>query len=92
MEPAAKKISNGKPGPKHNIEAMRQDYYARIAKLGGRCVIARTSADQDDLVDLPWRDAETGETVAHSGEYIMAYRAWRGRVLFAPWWRRPWVQ
>jgi gentisate 1,2-dioxygenase len=28
----AKKPDGGKPGPKHNIEAMRQDYYARIAK------------------------------------------------------------
>jgi gentisate 1,2-dioxygenase len=30
----AKKPDGGKPGPKHNIEAMRQDYYARIAKHG----------------------------------------------------------
>jgi gentisate 1,2-dioxygenase len=28
----ATKPGDGKPGPKHNIEAMRQDYYARIAK------------------------------------------------------------
>ncbi len=28
----AKKPSNGKPDPKHNIEAMREAYYARIAK------------------------------------------------------------
>src|SRR6202050_440302 len=29
---AAKKASNGKPGPKHNIEVMRQAFYDRIAK------------------------------------------------------------
>ncbi len=28
----AKKSSNGKPDPKHNIEAMREAYYERIAK------------------------------------------------------------
>ncbi len=28
----AKKTTNGKPGPKHNIEAARQDFYDRIAK------------------------------------------------------------
>ena len=30
----AKKPDGGKPGPKHNIEVMRQAYYARIAKHG----------------------------------------------------------
>ena len=30
----AKTAGNGKPGPKHNIEAMRQDYYARIDRHG----------------------------------------------------------
>jgi gentisate 1,2-dioxygenase len=29
---AAKKATNGKPGPKHNIEAMREAFYERIAK------------------------------------------------------------
>jgi gentisate 1,2-dioxygenase len=29
---AAKKTANGKPGPKHNIEAMREAFYERIAK------------------------------------------------------------
>jgi gentisate 1,2-dioxygenase len=28
----AKKVSNGKPGPKHNIEAMREAFYDRISK------------------------------------------------------------
>ena len=28
----AKKTANGKPGPKHNIEAMREAFYERIAK------------------------------------------------------------
>src|ERR1700726_4270710 len=28
----AKKMTNGKPGPKHNIEAVREAYYERIAK------------------------------------------------------------
>ena len=28
----AKKATNGKPGPKHNIEAVRESYYDRIAK------------------------------------------------------------
>src|SRR6202051_2288717 len=28
----AKKMTNGKPGPKHNIEAVREAYYQRIAK------------------------------------------------------------
>ncbi len=30
----AKTPANGQPDRKHNIDAMRQDYYARIAKLG----------------------------------------------------------
>jgi gentisate 1,2-dioxygenase len=29
---ATKKSGNGKPSPKHNIEAVRQAYYDRIAK------------------------------------------------------------
>jgi gentisate 1,2-dioxygenase len=29
---AAKKASNGKPGPKHNVEAVREEFYGRIAK------------------------------------------------------------
>ena len=28
----ARKSTNGKPGPKHNIEAIREAYYERIAK------------------------------------------------------------
>ena len=32
MAVAAAKKTNGKPGPKHNIEAIRQAYYERIAK------------------------------------------------------------
>jgi gentisate 1,2-dioxygenase len=32
MAVAAAKKTNGKPGPKHNIEAVRQAYYERIAK------------------------------------------------------------
>ena len=28
----ARKSTNGKPGPKHNIEAVREAYYERIAK------------------------------------------------------------
>jgi gentisate 1,2-dioxygenase len=29
---AAKKATNGKPSPKHNIEAVREAFYERIAK------------------------------------------------------------
>ena len=29
---AKKATTNGKPGPKHNIEAVRQAFYERIAK------------------------------------------------------------
>jgi len=32
MAVTAAKKTNGKPGPKHNIEAIRQAYYERIAK------------------------------------------------------------
>jgi len=28
----AKKVTNGKPSPKHNIEAVRDAFYERIAK------------------------------------------------------------
>ena len=28
----AKKATNGRPGPKHNIDAVREEYYQRIAK------------------------------------------------------------
>ena len=32
MAAAAAKKTNGKPDPKHNIEAVREAYYQRIAK------------------------------------------------------------
>jgi gentisate 1,2-dioxygenase len=81
----AKRPDTGTPGPKHNIEAMRQDYYARIAKHG----MAPLWTVMSDLVpDEPatrcqpviWHYDDVKSLVMESGSLITAEEAKR-RVL-----------
>jgi gentisate 1,2-dioxygenase len=81
----AKNPGSGKPGPKHNIEAMRQDYYARIAKLGMKplwTVMNSLIPDEPVTRCAPavWHFAEVKSLVMESGGLITAEEAKR-RVL-----------
>jgi gentisate 1,2-dioxygenase len=81
----ANKPENGKPGPKHNIEAMRQDYYARIAKHGMTplwTVMGSLIPDEPASRCAPaiWHFDDVKSLVMESGGLISAEEAKR-RVL-----------
>jgi gentisate 1,2-dioxygenase len=81
----AKKAGNGKPGPKHNIEAMRQDYYARIDRHGMKplwTVMSTLIHDEPQSRCAPavWHFDDVKTLVMESGGLISAEEAKR-RVL-----------
>jgi gentisate 1,2-dioxygenase len=81
----AKKAGNGKPGPKHNIEAMRQDYYARIDRHGMKplwTVMSSLIHDEPQSRCAPavWHFDDVKTLVMESGGLISAEEAKR-RVL-----------
>jgi gentisate 1,2-dioxygenase len=82
---AAKKPGNGKPGRTHNIEAMRRDYYARIAKHGMTplwTVMSSLIPDEPASRCAPvvWHFDDVKSLVMESGGLITAEEAKR-RVL-----------
>ncbi len=82
---AAKKPSNGKPDPTHNIEAMRQAYYERISKLDMAplwTVMSALVPDQPATRCLPviWHYNDVKSLVMESASLITAEEAKR-RVL-----------
>jgi gentisate 1,2-dioxygenase len=81
----AKTAGNGKPGPKHNIEAMRQDYYARIDRHGMKplwTVMSSLIHDEPQSRCAPavWHFDDVKTLVMESGGLISAEEAKR-RVL-----------
>src|SRR5580658_2133344 len=81
----AKTAGNGKPGPKHNIEAMRQDYYARIDRHGMKplwTVMSSLIHDEPQSRCAPaiWHFDDVKALVMESGGLISADEAKR-RVL-----------
>jgi gentisate 1,2-dioxygenase len=81
----AQKAGNGKPGPKHNIEAMRQDYYARIDRYGMKplwTVMSSLIHDEPQSRCAPaiWHFDDVKALVMESGGLISADEAKR-RVL-----------
>jgi gentisate 1,2-dioxygenase len=81
----ATKPGSGAPGPKHNIEAMRQDYYTRIAKLGMTPLWTKMSSliyDEPVSRCAPavWHFDDVKSLVMESGALITAEEAKR-RVL-----------
>jgi gentisate 1,2-dioxygenase len=81
----AKKAGNGKPGPKHNIEAMRQDYYARIDRHGMKPLWTVMSSlihdePQSRCAAAVWHFDDVKTLVMESGGLISAEEAKR-RVL-----------
>jgi gentisate 1,2-dioxygenase len=81
----AKKTSNGKPDPKHNIEAMREAYYERISKydmapLWKVMSSVVTKEPVTHCVPALWRFQDAKALVLESGPLISAEEAER-RVL-----------
>jgi gentisate 1,2-dioxygenase len=81
----ARKSSNGKPGPKHNIEAVRQAYYDRIAKhdmvpLWKRMQSVVTNEPVSRAAPVIWHFNDVKSLVLESGGLISAEEAKR-RVL-----------
>src|SRR6202161_1536205 len=81
----AKTAGNGKPGPKHNIEAMRQDYYARIDRHGMKPLWTAMSSlihdePQSRCAPEVWHFDDVKTLVMESGGLISAEEAKR-RVL-----------
>jgi gentisate 1,2-dioxygenase len=81
----AKNRGSAKPDRKHNIEAMRQDYYARIAKLGMTplwTVMSSLIPDEPASRCVPavWHFSDVKALVMESGGLITADEAKR-RVL-----------
>lgn len=82
---AATKPEDNKPGSKHNIEAMRQDYYARIAKHDMAplwTVMSTLIPDEPATRCVPaiWHYDDVKSLVMESGSLITAEEAKR-RVL-----------
>ncbi|HEV3161026.1 MAG TPA: cupin domain-containing protein, partial [Xanthobacteraceae bacterium] len=82
---ATKKSGNGKPSPKHNIEAVRQAYYDRIAKHDMRplwkvmdSLVTKEPASR--CKPAIWHFADFKSLVMESGNLITAEEAKR-RVL-----------
>jgi len=82
---SAKKAGNGKPGAKHNIEAMREAYYERISKydmapLWKVMSSVVTKEPMTHCVPALWRFQDAKSFVLESGPLITAEEAER-RVL-----------
>jgi len=82
---AAAKKTNGKPGPKHNIEAVRQAYYERIAKHDMRplwkvmdSIVTKEPVSR--CAPVVWHFDDVKSLVMESGSLISAEEAKR-RVL-----------
>jgi len=82
---AANKAGNGKPSPKHNIEAVRQAYYDRIAKRDMRplwkvmdSIVTKEPVSR--CLPAVWHFDEVKSLVMESGSLITAEEAKR-RVL-----------
>src|SRR5437667_9041188 len=81
----AKKTGNGKPGAKHNIEAMREAYYERISKydMAPLWKVMNSVVTKEPLthcVPALWRFQDAKSFVLESGPLITAEEAER-RVL-----------
>ena len=81
----ARKASNGKPGPKHNIDAARDEYYARIAKrnmtpLWRVMDSVVTKEPRSRAKPIVWHFNDVKSLVMESGGLITAEEAKR-RVL-----------
>ncbi len=82
---SAKKAGNGKPGAKHNIEAMREAYYERISKydMAPLWKVMSSVVTKEPLthcVPALWRFQDAKSFVLESGPLITAEEAER-RVL-----------
>ena len=82
---SAKKAGNGKPGAKHNIEAMREAYYERISKydMAPLWKVMNSVVTKEPLthcVPALWRFQDAKSFVLESGPLITAEEAER-RVL-----------
>src|SRR5246127_1551571 len=82
---ATRKAGNGKPSAKHNIEAVRQAYYDRIAKYDMRplwkvmdSIVTREPASR--CLPAVWHFNDVKALVMESGNLITAEEAKR-RVL-----------
>jgi gentisate 1,2-dioxygenase len=82
---AAAKKTNGKPGPKHNIEAVRQAYYERIAKHDMKplwrvmdSIVTKEPVSR--CAPMVWHFDDVKSLVMESGSLISAEEAKR-RVL-----------
>ena len=83
--PAAKSKTNGKPGPKHNIDAVREEFYERIsqrdmAPLWKVMSSVVTKEPVTRVVPHVWRYNDVKSLVMESGGLITAEEAKR-RVL-----------
>jgi gentisate 1,2-dioxygenase len=81
----AKKTANGKPGPKHNIEAVREAFYERIAKkdmkpLWKEMANLVTKEPASRVAPVVWHFDDVKSLVMESGGLITAEEAER-RVL-----------
>jgi len=81
----AKKATNGKPGPKHNIDAVREEYYRRIAKhdmapLWKVMNSVVTEEPKTRCAPVVWHYDDVKSLVMESGGLITAEEAKR-RVL-----------
>src|SRR4029077_7970393 len=81
----AKKTGNGKPGAKHNIEAMREAYYERISKydMAPLWKVMNSVVTKEPVthcVPAIWRFQDAKALVLESGPLITAEEAER-RVL-----------
>ena len=82
---ATKKTSNGKPGPKHNIEAMRQAFYDRIARkdMAPLWKVMKSVVTKEPVTRVAphvWHFDDVKSLVMESGGLISAEEAER-RVL-----------
>src|SRR5437867_3990210 len=77
--------SNGKPGPKHNIDAVREAYYERISKfdMAPLWKVMKNVVTKEPVtrcVPVVWRYSDVKSLVMESGSLISAEEALR-RVL-----------
>jgi gentisate 1,2-dioxygenase len=78
--PTARKPDDGKPDRKHNIEAMRQDYYERIAKrdIAPLWTVMSTLVPDEPVTrrkPVIWRYDDVKTLVVESGSPITAEEA-----------------
>src|SRR3989475_2965051 len=85
MASAASKRTNGKPGPKHNVDAIREAYYERISKfdMAPLWKVMKNVVTKEPLtrcVPVVWHFNDVKALVMESGGLISAEEAQR-RVL-----------